>query len=202
MTVRVRRPCKAMERGPIQIKPGEAGRLIVCLPYSRDLVMKIKTVAGRRWHQGEKYWTIPHTDLALDDLRGLFAGEPIDVDPVRDASHVAQHEKRVSETSSAMFDRLGTEKVCAAIQNQALAATLFLYRHVIGRDIGDLGEIIRARKPRQLPVVMACEEVKAVLANLTGDKWLMAAFMYGVGLRLIECLRLRCRMWTSLGTKC
>lgn len=67
-----------------------------------------------------------------------------------------------------------TEKVSASTQNQALAALLFLYRHVIKRDVGDLGEFIRARKPERLPVVMAREEVRVVLANLTGDKWLMA----------------------------
>jgi len=84
-----------------------------------------------------------------------------------------------------------TEKVSASTQNQALAALLFLYRHVIGRAVGDLGEVIRARKPERLPVVMAREEVKAVLANLTGVKWLIAAILYGAGLRLMECLRLR-----------
>lgn len=57
--------------------------------------------------------------------------------------------------------------------------------------MGDLGEVIRARKPKRLPVVMTREEVKAVLTNLTGDKWLMASLMYGAGLRLMECLRLR-----------
>lgn len=84
-----------------------------------------------------------------------------------------------------------TKKVSASTQNQALAALLFLYRQVIGRDVGDLGEVIRARKPERLPVVMAREEVKAVLANLTGEKWLIAAILYGAGLRLMECLRLR-----------
>ncbi len=68
---------------------------------------------------------------------------------------------------------------------------MFLYRHVIGREVGDLGEVIRARKPTRLPAVMTREEVKAVLANLTGDKWLMGSLMYGAGLRLMECLRLR-----------
>ena len=83
------------------------------------------------------------------------------------------------------------EKVSASTQNQALSALLFLYRHVIGREVGELGDVIRARKPKRLPVVMTREEVKAVLARLTGDKWLMANLMYGAGLRLIECLRLR-----------
>lgn len=83
------------------------------------------------------------------------------------------------------------ERVSASTQTQALSAILFLYRHVIGREVGDLGHVIRARKPKRLPVVMSREEVKTVLANLSGDKWLMASLMYGTGLRLMECLRLR-----------
>lgn len=83
------------------------------------------------------------------------------------------------------------EKVNASTQNQALSALLFLYRHVIGREVGDLGKIIRARKPTRLPVVMTSDEVKTVLSNLTDDKWLMSSLVYGTGLRLMECLRLR-----------
>jgi integron integrase len=83
------------------------------------------------------------------------------------------------------------EKVSASTQNQALSALLFLYRHVLDREIGDLGEVIRARKPRHIPAVMTREEAKAVLSHLKGDKWLMASLMYGAGMRLMECLRLR-----------
>jgi hypothetical protein len=61
------------------------------------------------------------------------------------------------------------ENVSASIQNQALAALLFLYRHVSGRKVGDLGDLIRARKPARLPVVMARNEIKAVLSHLTGE---------------------------------
>lgn len=82
-------------------------------------------------------------------------------------------------------------KVSASTQNQALSAILFLYRHVLGREVGDLGEVIRARRPKRLPVVLTREEVKTVLSHLSGDKWLMASLMYGAGLRLMECLRLR-----------
>ena len=74
------------------------------------------------------------------------------------------------------------EYVSASTQNQALSALLFLYRYVLDRQIGDLGEVIRARKPIRVPVVMTREEVKAVLNHLTGDKRLMASFMYGAGL--------------------
>jgi integron integrase len=83
------------------------------------------------------------------------------------------------------------DKVSSSTQNQALSALLFLYRHVIGRDIGDLGKVIRARRPKRLPVIMTRDEVKSVLDHLAGDKWLMASLLYGAGLRLMECLRLR-----------
>ena len=76
-------------------------------------------------------------------------------------------------------------------QNQALSAVLFLYRHVLEREIGDLGEVIRARRPQRVPVVMTRDEVRSVLAHLDGDKRLMGTLMYGAGLRLMECPRLR-----------
>ena len=82
-------------------------------------------------------------------------------------------------------------KVSDSTQNQALCALLFLYRRVLGREVGDLGDVIRARKPTRLPVVMTKDEVREVLKNLTGSKLLMANIMYGGGLRLMECLRLR-----------
>jgi integron integrase len=83
------------------------------------------------------------------------------------------------------------EKVSASTQNQALSAVLFLYRHVLNRKIGDLGEVIRARKPKRLPIVMTRDEVKTVLNHLDGQNWLLASLMYGAGLRLNECLCLR-----------
>jgi integron integrase len=82
-------------------------------------------------------------------------------------------------------------KVSASTQNQALSALLFLYRRVLKQDIGDLGEMIRARRPKHLPVVMTREEVQSVLDRMEGETWLLACLMYGAGLRLAECLRLR-----------
>ena len=81
--------------------------------------------------------------------------------------------------------------VSASTQTQALSALLFLYRHVIGREVGELTDLVRARKSRRLPVVLTRDEVKAVLSQLDGDTWLMVSLMYGSGLRLMECLRLR-----------
>ena len=81
--------------------------------------------------------------------------------------------------------------VAASTQNQALCAIMFLYKEVLNREIDKLGEIIWAKRPEKLPVVFTVEEVKAVMKHLSGLKWIMANLLYGSGLRLIECLRLR-----------
>lgn len=83
------------------------------------------------------------------------------------------------------------ENVSASTQNQALAALLFLFRFVLGSPFGDVKDVVRAKKPRRLPVVLSREEVSAVLGYLQGEKWLAARLMYGSGLRLMECLELR-----------
>ncbi len=107
--------------------------------------------------------------------------------------HKIRHPAEMAEPEiNAFLTHLAVkEKVSASTQNQALSALLFLYRHVLSREMGDLGNVIRARRPKRLPVVLTREEVKAVLGNLTGDKWLMANLIYGAGLRLMECVNLR-----------
>jgi integron integrase len=82
-------------------------------------------------------------------------------------------------------------QVSASTQNQALAALLFLYREVLGRDPGWLDGIVRAKRPQRLPVVLTRQEVSALLGALSGVNWMMATLLYGAGLRLRECLRLR-----------
>lgn len=81
--------------------------------------------------------------------------------------------------------------VSASTQNQALAAILFLYKEVLGCDPGWLEGVVRAKRPRRLPVVLSRREVETLLAALDGTSWLMAMLLYGSGLRLMECLRLR-----------
>jgi integron integrase len=82
-------------------------------------------------------------------------------------------------------------KVSASTQNQALNAINFFYRNVLGRDMGMLEGVVLAKRPQRLPVVLTRREVATLLHHLKGDNWLMAALMYGSGLRLMECLRLR-----------
>jgi integron integrase len=81
--------------------------------------------------------------------------------------------------------------VSASTQNQALCALLCLYREVLARDIGGLDDIVRAKRPRRLPVVLTRQEVNMLLGALQNSNWMMATVLYGAGLRLLECLRLR-----------
>lgn len=82
-------------------------------------------------------------------------------------------------------------KVAAATQNQALAALLFLYREVLRVQLPWMENLVRAKQPRRVPTVLSREEVGRLLAMLDGQVWLMAALLYGTGMRLMECLRLR-----------
>ncbi|MGH8146766.1 MAG: integron integrase [Rhodanobacteraceae bacterium] len=81
--------------------------------------------------------------------------------------------------------------VAASTQNQALSALLFLYRVVLDTQLPWLDDVIRAKRPRRVPVVLSRDEVTRVLGALDGVHWLMAGLLYGSGMRLMECLRLR-----------
>lgn len=92
----------------------------------------------------------------------------------------------------AFLSRLATaHNVSASTQNQALAALLFLYKHVIGRPLEEMPELVRARQPANLPVVLSRSEVGRILGSMKGVTRLMAALLYGSGLRLAECCALR-----------
>jgi integron integrase len=82
-------------------------------------------------------------------------------------------------------------KVAASTQNQALSALLFLYREVLKQPFEWLEDVQRAKRPSKLPVVFTKEEVRTILLQLEGSKWVMASLLYGSGLRLMECVRLR-----------
>lgn len=92
----------------------------------------------------------------------------------------------------AFLSHLATERrVAASTQSQALAALLFLYKNVLKADLPWLDQVVRAKKPARLPVVLTAAEVAAVLAQLDGVQWLIVSLLYGSGLRLLEALRLR-----------
>lgn len=107
--------------------------------------------------------------------------------------HGKRHPSELGTVEIAAFlSHLATRrKVAAATQNQALNALLFLYREVLKEPFPDLEEVVRAKRPSRLPVVLTREEVRSVLDLLRGPPALVAGLLYGAGLRLMEALRLR-----------
>lgn len=96
---------------------------------------------------------------------------------------------RVVET---FLTRLATDDhVSASTQNQALSAILFLYREVMALKLPWMEDVVRAKRSPRLPVVLSRAEAERLLEHLSGRNWLMAGLLYGSGLRLLECLRLR-----------
>jgi integron integrase len=218
---------------PIIVRPGEAGRLIILLPYSAERLAKIKTIPGRLWHGPEKYWSVPHEKDMRERLRALFKDDEVrfsfetSAAPDRcDASSAlltrvreaiqARHFSRFTEDAYVGWARrffqtvgpnpsvlgeeavgrfltgLATEgRVSSSTQNQALNALLFLYEHVLGKKLGLINGVVRAKRSQRLPVVLSKDEVRRVLGLMTGTPRLMAMLLYGSGLRLLECCRLR-----------
>ena len=107
--------------------------------------------------------------------------------------HGKRHPETMGEAEvTAFLNHLAVQRqVAAATQNQALSAILFLYRQVLGRELPWLDGVQRPTRPPRVPVVLTRAEAGRLLAQLTGTKWLIASLLYGAGLRVMECLRLR-----------
>lgn len=107
--------------------------------------------------------------------------------------HQKQHPRDLGESQIRDFlTHLARDRnVAASTQNQALNALVFLYTQVLKRPLKEFGAIQPARRPKRLPVVLTPDEVRRVLIGLDGTFALMARLLYGTGMRLMECLRLR-----------
>ena len=109
--------------------------------------------------------------------------------------HGKRHPETMGELEIGVFlSSLATEaKVAASTQNQALAALLFLYQQVLGRELRWMGDLVHAKRPVHVPVVLTPAEAVTLLAGLTGPTALVGSLLYGAGLRLLEALRLRAK---------
>jgi integron integrase len=161
---------------------------------------------------------MPHTNTPLSESPPPFTATPPPrlLEQVRDAIRLRHyslrteqayldwikrfilfhHERHPKDMGAAEVEQflshLAVEgKVAASTQNQALSALLFLYKQVLDIDLPWMNDITRAKKPQRLPVVLTVEEVRRVLARMDGQHGLMAELLYGAGLRLLECTRLR-----------
>jgi integron integrase len=159
---------------------------------------------------------VAHPWLAVRETGPDYAPKPRLLDRVRDAIRARHYSRRTEKAYVHWIKRyiffhgkrhpaeMGAPEVtkfltalavdggvAASTQNQALSALLFLYREVLAVDLPWLDAVVRAKRPERLPVVLTREEVRAVLLRLTGVPHLMACLLYGAGLRVLECCRLR-----------
>jgi integron integrase len=107
--------------------------------------------------------------------------------------HGKRHPRELDENDvSSFLSSLAIKgSVAASTQNQALNALLFLYKEVLHHELGFVGNALRVKRPPKVPVVLSPGEARVVLSHLEGQYRLMAQLLYGSGLRLLECLRLR-----------
>lgn len=107
--------------------------------------------------------------------------------------HGKRHPRNMGQKEiEAFLTHLAVEGgVSASTQNQALSALLFLYREVLEMEVPWLDKVVRAKRPQRMPVVLTRQEVRAVLDRMSGVYGLMGALLYGTGMRLMECVRLR-----------
>ena len=159
-------------------------------------------VSGRAWYVSEGAGLVPRKPRLLDTVRDALRlrhysrrTERAYLGWIR--RYIVFHAKRhpaemgAAEVSRFLSSLAVEGRVSASTQNQALAALLFLYGPVLGVELPWLDELVRAVRPERLPVVLSRDEVRAVLLVLRGTPRLMAVLLYGAGLRLLECARLR-----------
>jgi integron integrase len=150
-------------------------------PTNATLASSPKLLDRVRWRLRAKHYSI-RTEQAYSEWIRRFI-----------LFHRKRHPDEMGETEISVFlSHLAIEKnVSASTQNQAFAALLFLYQEVLDRKLDFIDDVQRVKRPAKLPVVFTREEACAVLAQLHGEHELMAELLYGSGLRLMECLRLR-----------
>ena len=128
---------------------------------------------------------VRHMSIRTEDAYHDWAERFIRFHKIRHPDTMAEPEVNAFLTHLAVV-----RNVAASTQNQALCALLFLYDAVLGRPLNQLA-VVRANRPKRLPVVMTRDEVKRVLGRLEGVNGLVGRLLYGTGMRLLECLRVR-----------
>jgi integron integrase len=150
-------------------------------PTTAAVASSPKLLDRVRWQLRVKHYSIRTEQAYIDWIRRYIL------------FHRKRHPKEMSEKEIAEFlTHLAVEKsVAASTQNQAFSALLFLYQQVLDRKLDFIDNVQRVMRPAKLPIVFTPGEARAVIAQLRGDYRLMAELLYGAGLRLMECVRLR-----------
>ena len=156
--------------------------MIWCVPPTTAAVASSPKLLDRvRWHLRVKHYSIRTEQAYIDWIRRYIL------------FHRKRHPNEMAEKEITEFlTHLAVDKrVAASTQNQAFSALLFLYQQVLERRLDFIDNVQRVTRPAKLPIVFTPREARAILAHLKGDYRLMAELLYGSGLRLMECLRLR-----------
>src|SRR6266571_2010059 len=155
--------------------------IALVIPCNATAASSPKLLDRVRWHLRVKHYSIRTEQAYVDWIRRFIL------------FHRKRHPNEMGEKEiSGFLTHLAVEKhVAASTQNQAFSALLFLYQQILDRKLDFIDNVQRVTRPAKLPVVFTPAEACAVLAHLKGDYRLMAELLYGSGLRLMECLRLR-----------
>jgi len=155
--------------------------ILAVLPSAAAVASSPKLLDRVRWHLRVKHYSIRTEQTYVDWIRRYIL------------FHCKRHPNEMGEQDiSAFLTHLAVEKnVAASTQNQAFCALLFLYQQVLQRKLDFIDDIARVKRPAKIPVVFTRAEAHAVLACMNGEHQLMAELLYGSGLRLMECVRLR-----------
>jgi site-specific recombinase XerC len=150
-------------------------------PSTAAVASSPKLLDRVRWHLRVKHYSIRTEQTYVDWIRRYIL------------FHRKRHPNEMSEKEITEFlTHLAAEKrVAASTQNQAFSALLFLYQQVLERKLDFIDNVQRVTRPAKLPVVFTRAEAHAVLARMNGEHQLMGELLYGAGLRLMECVRLR-----------
>jgi integron integrase len=150
-------------------------------PSNARVASSPKLLDRVRWLLRTKHYSIRTEQAYVDWIRRFIL------------FHGKRHPDEMGEREISDFlSHLAVEKnVSASTQNQAFSALLFLYQQVLDRKLQFIDDVQRVKRPAKLPVVFTPAEARAIIAHLKGDYRLMAELLYGAGLRLLECLRLR-----------
>jgi hypothetical protein len=151
------------------------GTILSVSPSNAAVASSPKLLDRVRWHLRVKHYSIRTEQAYVDWIRRYIL------------FHHKRHPNELAEKEITDF----LTYLAASTQNQAFAALLFLYQQVLDRKIDFIDNVERVKRPAKLPVVFTPAEARPALAQLKGDYRLMAELLYGSGLRLMECLRLR-----------
>ncbi|MHC1630862.1 MAG: site-specific tyrosine recombinase/integron integrase [Methanotrichaceae archaeon] len=203
----------------VKIEFGKDNKVIIYVPYNRELIKKVKTISGRRWNPKGKYWEVPYEEGLIAKLQSLF-GENLVIDPyfylipLQKELSIRKYSRRTiksyirinrdfllfsgkrpeeienKDVNEYLYYVVNQKKVAASTLNVIINALKFYYGEVLKKRFAY--EIKRPKKDKKLPVVLSQEEVSRILSSVANLKHrLILMLIYSAGLRVSEVVKLK-----------